>query len=88
MTKKEKIMYENWLVSENYSVRHAYDRPSASKIYAEERIIDEMVKNGGWGYRVTSHNTFNFACAYKYMKDGVECMVYHTHANRYEFTIA
>ena len=87
MTKKELGMYHNWLNAEDSSVYEAYERPSYAKVRAEQSIIDEMVSVCGYGYRVTSHNTFNFACAYKYMKDGVERMVYNTHANRYDFEV-
>lgn len=87
MTKKELGMYENWLNAKHTSVYEAYDRPSHSKVCAEQRIIDEMNANDGWGYRVTSYNTFNFACAYVYWLGDVQHMVYHTHANRYDFEV-
>lgn len=87
MTKKEIAMYEKWLNAEHASVFEAYVRPSRTKMYVEQSIIDEMGALNGYGYRVTSYNTFNFACAFIYWRDDVERMVYYTHANRYDFEI-
>ena len=87
MTKKELAMYHNWLNAKHASVYEACDRPSYAKVRVEQSIIDEMGALNGYGYRVTSYNTFNFACAFIYWRDDVERMVYYTHANRYDFAI-
>lgn len=87
MTKKQMELVERYNSAEHASVWSCYGKPSWNKVGAEREILDEMNANDGWGYRVTSYNTFHFSCAYKYMKDGMETLVYHTSANRWEIPL-
>lgn len=59
---------------------------SVYKRHAEEAIRNEMKALGGWGFRITSANAFEFefSCAYLYKKDGKTVLVYHTACNRRE----
>lgn len=84
LTKKEQGYLDKYLRSPYYSVRDAYRRPSDRKIFAEEAISDEMMKNGGRNYRILSFNTNFFTCAY--MNNGR--LVVHTPSNRIEIVVA
>lgn len=57
---------------------------SVYKRRAEDAIRREMEYLHGWGFRITSANTFEFSCAYLYKKDGKTVLVYHTACNCWE----
>lgn len=57
---------------------------SCYKRRAEKSIRNEMEYLGGWGFKITSANTFAFSCAYLYKKDGKTILVYHTPCYRRE----
>ena len=70
------------------SVNDAYDRPSATKVAIEERIIrDGLDKNMELGsYRVISRNTFHFSCGYFFNNENGNKMVHiETPSYTYEF---
>lgn len=50
------------------SVYEAYGRPSATKVAIEERILRHGNEKGmeAGSYKVLSHNTFMFTCAYTF----------------------
>lgn len=51
--------------SDTDSVRSAYrTRPSIYKEQAEEDIKARMIEQGGYGYKILSHNGFTFTCGY------------------------
>ena len=66
---------------------NVYGRYSVYKARAEKMILDEMESVGGYDYRITSHNCSFFSCAYRFVRDGVEYLVYHTASSRAEFPI-
>ena len=91
MTKKESNMVRSYeyAYGRGYgSVLVAYDRPSSAKIAAEEAIKREMNELDGYGYYICGHNSCFFSCGYKYRDaDGVEHLVYHTYANRFDIKL-
>ena len=84
LTKKEQDYLDKYMRSPYHSVRDAYGRPSYRKIFAEGEIIDEMIQNGGRGYKILSFNASFFTCAY--MIDGT--LVVHTPNKRIDIACA
>lgn len=72
-------MIDRYKVARYGSLAEAY-RTGGSyyKRHAEEAILREMKGIGGYGFRITSANTYHFSCAYLYDKDGETFLVYHT----------
>lgn len=89
LTEKEAQGYILRLKDAGYiSVYDAYDRPSATKLAIEERIIrDGLHKNMELGsYRVISRNTFHFSCGYFFNNENGNKMVHiETPSYTYEF---
>lgn len=63
-TKVGNRLVRMYKVSNNQSVFDAYKAPSRAKIEAEAICSDQMIKEGGNGYRVISFNTFQFSAAW------------------------
>lgn len=61
-----------------------YGRCSDEKINAENDIKKEMYENNGHGYKVLSHNTFNYSCGYVIDFVNTQLLVVHTKCNRYK----
>ena len=80
--KAEHFIYE-YKNSNISSVRDFYKTCSCEKVIAEERIKNTMTKNGGYGYRILSANSFNFTCGYKINNT----LIIETSANTFEIEL-
>jgi hypothetical protein len=86
MTRQQQQICNNYESSKIYSVEQAYKNCSYYKTRAEKSIIDEMIKNNGWGYKILGYNCSQFSCAYLMQdEDGVIKIVYHTASNKKVF---
>ena len=84
MTKNQlKAKYAEYLATPSRCVKDMYARPSANKIRAEYRIIDYLVDQNGYGYRVMSHNAQMFTVGYIIQNDEGKLFVYETAQHRY-----
>ena len=84
MTKNQlKAKYQEYLATPSRCVKDVYARPSANKIRAEYRIIDYLVDQNGYGYRVMTHNTQMFTVGYIICGDEGKLFVYETAQHRY-----
>ena len=84
MTKNQlKAKYAEYLATPSRCVKDVYARPSANKIRAEYRIIDYLVDQNGYGYRVMSHNSRMFTVGYIIQNDEGKLFVYETAQHRY-----
>ena len=88
MTKNQlKAKYAEYLATPSRCVKDVYARPSANKIRAEYRIIDYLVDQNGYGYRVMSHNSQMFTVGYIIQNDEGKLFVYETAQHRYYLPI-
>ena len=88
MTKNQlKAKYVEYLATPSRSVKDVYARASANKIRAEYRIIDYLVDQHGYGYRVMSHNPQMFTVGYIIQNDEGKLFVYETAQHRYYLPI-
>ena len=88
MTKNQlKAKYAEYLRTPTRCVKDVYARPSANKIRAEYRIIDYLVDQNGYGYRVMSHNAQMFTVGYIIQNDEGKLFVYETAYHRYYLPI-
>ena len=88
MTKNQlKAKYQQYLATPSRCVKDVYARPSANKIRAEYRIIDYLVDQNGYGYRVMSHNAQMFTVGYIIQNDEGKLFVYETAQHRYYLPI-
>ena len=88
MTKNQlKAKYSEYLATPSRCVKDVYARPSAKKIRAEYRIIDYLVDQNGYGYRVMSYNTSFFTVGYIIQNDEGKLFVYETAQHRYYLPI-
>ena len=88
MTKNQlKAKYSEYLRTPSRRVKDVYARPSADKIRAEYRIIDYLVDQNGYGYRVMSYNTSFFTVGYIIRNEKGKCFVYETAYNQYVLQI-
>ena len=91
MTKARKNYYKEIYESkagEYNRVRDVYGRPSTYKERAEERIIEEMLDNDGYGYKILTYNAQMFTCGYVYDDaDGNATLVVHTPTERVEIEL-
>ena len=84
MTKNQlKAKYAEYLATPSRCVKDVYARPSANKIRAEYRIIDYLVDQNGYGYRVMSYNCSFFTVGYIIRNDEGKLFVYETAQHRY-----
>ena len=83
MTKKQlKAKYDEYLKSPLRYVTDVYVRPSVYKLRAERNILDYMLYNDGYGYRVMSYNTSFFTVGYIIRNEKGKCFVYETAYNQ------
>lgn len=73
---------------DNYGYRRVFDcyaNPSEAKMLSEEGILLGMRERNGYGYAITSYNTFVFSCAYLFPhpEDGNLILCYETPYNAY-----
>ena len=91
LTQKQQTMLNNYNNSNMHGLRDLYTSYSTYKARAEQNILDEMHKRTGYGYKITGGNSCTFSCAYCYDTrengDINTHLVYHTHANKYDFII-
>lgn len=65
LNKQEKYWIDQYINAEDFSVETAYRKPSATKIANENEILEKMREVGGNGYRILSHSSDFFSCAFK-----------------------
>ena len=84
MTKKQlKAKYTEYLATPSRCVKDVYARPSTAKRRAEQEIINYLVDQNGYGYRVMSHNSQMFTVGYIIRNDEGKLFVYETAQHRY-----
>ena len=84
MTKNQlKAKYQEFLKAPVLYVNDVYVRPSVYKERAERNILDYMIDQDGYGYRVMSHNSQMFTVGYIIQNDEGKLFVYETAQNRY-----
>lgn len=81
-------MFTAYLNAKDVTIWDAYNRPSAAKVRAYNKIIQECLNNNGGPWVIPTHNSFNFTMAYDFHKDGKRFLVYHTADNKYVFEIS
>ena len=84
MTKKQlKAKYAEYLATPSRRVDDVYASPSTAKRRAELNIINYLVDQNGYGYRVMSFNTSFFTVGYIIRNDEGKLFVYETAQHRY-----
>ena len=84
MTKNQlKAKYAEYLRTPSRCVNDVYARPSTAKRRAELDIINYLVDQDGYGYRVMSYNTSFFTVGYIIQNDEGKLFVYETAQHRY-----
>lgn len=88
-TKRAKLYAENYTGSNCKSILDCYKNPSSAKWYAELAIIENMVKRGGFDYRVISYNSNFFSCAFRFRdKRGDLWLAVFTPYNNYNINLS
>ena len=88
MTKNQlKAKYAEYLATPSRCVKDVYARPSIAKRRAEQEIINYLVDQDGFGYRVMSYNTSFFTVGYIICNDEGKLFVYETAQHRYYLPI-
>ena len=84
MTKNQlKAKYAEYLATPSRCVNDVYARPSTAKRRAEQNIINYLVDQNGYGYRVMSYNAQMFTVGYIIRNENGKCFVYETAYNQY-----
>ena len=84
MTKNQlKAKYQEYLKAPALCVTDVYARPSVNKCIAERNILNYMMNNDGYGYRVMSYNTSFFTVGYIIRNEKGKFFVYETAYNQY-----
>ena len=84
MTKKQlKAKYTEYLATPSRCVEDVYVRPSTAKRRAEREIINYLVDQDGYGYRVMSYNAQMFTAGYIIHNENGKYFVYETAHNQY-----
>ena len=84
MTKNQlKAKYTEYLATPSRCVEDVYARPSTTKRRAEREIINYLVEQDGYGYRVMSHNAQMFTVGYIIRNEKGKYFVYETAYNQY-----
>lgn len=88
-TKQEQGFIAEYEHSTYTSVEQCYSSPSDRKLRAQSHCIECCFLVNGYGFRIISHNTWVFSCAYKYIniRTGYEHMIVHTGYNVYDFPL-
>ena len=88
MTKNQlKAKYAEYLHTPSRCVKDVYARPSISKRRAELNIINYLVDQNGYGYRVMSYGYQFFTVGYIIQNDEGKLFVYETAQHRYYLPI-
>lgn len=77
-TKQEESYISAFANARYNSVVQAYAKPSDSKLYIEDRILEYMKENNGYSYRVFSKNGFRFSCGYYFIRNGLHYLMVYT----------
>ena len=89
LTKKQQEMVNTYQKSDMHSLRDLYTNYSDAKARAEMLIINEMIDNNGYSFRICGGNSCFFSCAYCYdiAENGKisKHLVYHTPQNKHDF---
>ena len=84
MTKNQlKAKYQEYLNTPSRCVKDVYTSPSIAKRRAELEIINYLVDQNGYGYRVMSFNASFFTVGYIIQNDEGKLFVYETAQHRY-----
>ena len=84
MTKNQlKAKYQEFIKAPVLYIKDVYARPSIYKERAERNILDYMLDQNGYGYRVMSHNAQMFTVGYIICGDEGKLFVYETAQHRY-----
>ena len=84
MTKNQlKAKYQEYLKAPRQRVYDVYAKPSVNKLRAERNILDYMLDQDGYGYRVMSYNTSFFTVGYIIRNEKGKFFVYETAYNQY-----
>ena len=84
MTKNQlKAKYAEYLATPSRCVDDVYARPSTAKRRSELNIINYLVDQNGYGYRVMSYNTSFFTVGDIIQNDEGKLFVYETAQHRY-----
>ncbi len=86
-TKKAHGMIWAYEHADGKSLGDCYVNLSKAKEDAEFWCRSHMVEHGGYDFRITGHSCRHFSCAYRYKENGIEYLVYHTHANVYRVAL-
>jgi hypothetical protein len=78
MTKKQMAVYYNYLNSSDVRLSDVYGSYSYAKERAYEYCTALMVKKGGYGFRITSYNTFMFTACFQFEENGNTYLMYIT----------
>lgn len=89
MTKKEKVLLDNYRRASATTLQEVYTTCSTAKHQAFLDCRADLIAHNGHGGRIPSANAQFFTYAFIYQdEDGRERLRYHTHANVYDFEIA
>ncbi len=69
MNKQQKHYLQQYATSHDFSIFDAYNNPSSTKRAIEQYYLNEMNINGGYDFRILSHNCQVFTCAYMLAND-------------------
>ena len=84
MTKNQlKAKYREYLSTPSRCVKDVYAKPSIVQRRAELNIINYLVDQNGYGYRVMSFNSSFFTVGYIIRNDEGKLFVYETAQHRY-----
>ena len=84
MTKNQlKAKYQEYLKTPIRYVTDVYARPTLNKLRSENNIIEYILDQDGYGYRVMSHNSQMFTVGYIIRNEKGKCFVYETAYNQY-----
>ena len=69
MTQRERYMVENYFNSNKTELSQCYRKYSPNKRQAYGYCRHLMSEDNGFRFRIISHNSFNFICAYLFIKN-------------------
>ena len=88
LTKAQAQMLDNYNNADNSGeLWQVYGNYSRYKAQAQDRIKNEMLTAGGYGLRITAHNSNFFSIAYRLDTENGTQLVYHTPTKRHIFYI-
>lgn len=92
MTKKAQGYLNSYEFYRNYygerTLWDAYRNPSVAKENAYRYCLNLKDEKNGYDGTVCGASCHFFSYAFKYMEDGIEHLMYITHANDYDFALS